>query len=105
MLEHYHKTCSNIYTIHTIYLPLYRTRCYSHPPRISSHLILSHLISPPPSPSIFPLPLSQVYMLELYQDNLQDLLLPKGAAKRKLDIKKDSKVRRAHGVQGLATPL
>jgi hypothetical protein len=39
----------------------------------------------------------QVYMLELYQDTLIDLLAPpnvKGAPKpRKLDIKKDSKVR------------
>ncbi|GJP45792.1 hypothetical protein CLOM_g5128 [Closterium sp. NIES-68] len=33
----------------------------------------------------------QVYMLELYQDTLQDLLLPKTAAKRKLEIKKDAK--------------
>eukprot|EP00271_Cylindrocystis_brebissonii_P011446 TRINITY_DN290_c0_g1_i1.p1 TRINITY_DN290_c0_g1~~TRINITY_DN290_c0_g1_i1.p1 ORF type:complete len:1371 (-),score=418.39 TRINITY_DN290_c0_g1_i1:1882-5994(-) len=33
----------------------------------------------------------KVYMLELYQDNLQDLLAPKGAPKKKLDIKKDVK--------------
>ncbi|CAI5941254.1 unnamed protein product [Closterium sp. NIES-64] len=33
----------------------------------------------------------QVYMLELYQDTLQDLLLPKSATKRKLEIKKDAK--------------
>ncbi|CAI7779795.1 unnamed protein product [Closterium sp. NIES-54] len=33
----------------------------------------------------------QVYMLELYQDTLQDLLLPKTATKRKLEIKKDAK--------------
>lgn len=35
----------------------------------------------------------QVYMLEIYQDSLIDLLLPKNAGKpRKLEIKKDSKV-------------
>eukprot|EP00850_Spirogloea_muscicola_P021918 SM000268S09734 [mRNA] locus=s268:656:9156:+ [translate_table: standard] len=33
----------------------------------------------------------KVYMLELYQDNLQDLLLPKNAKKRKLEIRKDAK--------------
>lgn len=33
----------------------------------------------------------KVYMLELYQDNLQDLLLPKNAPKKKLEIKKDIK--------------
>ncbi|CAI5934130.1 unnamed protein product, partial [Closterium sp. NIES-64] len=33
----------------------------------------------------------QVYMLELYQDTLQDLLLPKNAVKRKLEVKKDAK--------------
>ncbi|GBG71679.1 hypothetical protein CBR_g9092 [Chara braunii] len=33
----------------------------------------------------------KVYMLELYQDTLQDLLLPKNAKRQKLDIKKDSK--------------
>ncbi|CAI5998428.1 unnamed protein product [Closterium sp. NIES-65] len=33
----------------------------------------------------------EVYMLELYQDTLQDLLLPKSATKRKLEIKKDAK--------------
>lgn len=31
-------------------------------------------------------------MLELYQDTLVDLLLPKNAKRLKLDIKKDSKV-------------
>lgn len=36
----------------------------------------------------------QVYMLEIYQDSLIDLLLPKNAGKpRKLEIKKDLKVR------------
>lgn len=34
----------------------------------------------------------QVYMVELYQDTLIDLLLPKNAKRLKLDIKKDSKV-------------
>jgi hypothetical protein len=34
----------------------------------------------------------QAYMLELYQDNLVDLLLPKNATRQKLEIKKDSKV-------------
>jgi hypothetical protein len=34
----------------------------------------------------------QVYMVELYQDNLVDLLLPKNAKQQKLEIKKDSKV-------------
>eukprot|EP00850_Spirogloea_muscicola_P016207 SM000130S27094 [mRNA] locus=s130:100733:108576:+ [translate_table: standard] len=33
----------------------------------------------------------KVYMLELYQDNLQDLLLPKNAKKLKLEIRKDAK--------------
>ncbi|XP_010928759.1 kinesin-like protein KIN-14I isoform X2 [Elaeis guineensis] len=33
----------------------------------------------------------KVYMVELYQDNLVDLLLPKYAKRSKLDIKKDSK--------------
>ncbi|XP_028079983.1 kinesin-like protein KIN-14E [Camellia sinensis] len=33
----------------------------------------------------------QVYMVELYQDTLVDLLLPKFARRLKLDIKKDSK--------------
>ncbi|XP_074295481.1 kinesin-like protein KIN-14E [Silene latifolia] len=33
----------------------------------------------------------KVYMLELYQDTLMDLLLPKNAKRLKLDIKKDSK--------------
>lgn len=33
----------------------------------------------------------KVYMVELYQDNLVDLLLPKNAKPLKLDIKKDSK--------------
>ncbi|KAJ7544255.1 hypothetical protein O6H91_09G070900 [Diphasiastrum complanatum] len=33
----------------------------------------------------------KVYMLELYQDSLVDLLLPKNAKKQKLDIKKDTK--------------
>jgi len=36
--------------------------------------------------------LMQAYMLELYQDTLVDLLLPKNAKRLKLDIKKDSKV-------------
>lgn len=36
--------------------------------------------------------ISQAYMLELYQDTLMDLLLPKNAKRLKLDIKKDSKV-------------
>lgn len=37
--------------------------------------------------------LVQVYMLEIYQDSLIDLLLPKnGGKQRKLEIKKDSKV-------------
>lgn len=31
-------------------------------------------------------------MVELYQDVLVDLLLPKGSKRLKLDIKKDSKV-------------
>ncbi|KAK9048598.1 hypothetical protein SSX86_032438 [Deinandra increscens subsp. villosa] len=35
--------------------------------------------------------LSQAYMLELYQDTLVDLLLPKQAKRSKLEIKKDSK--------------
>lgn len=34
----------------------------------------------------------QAYMLELYQDTLVDLLLPKNAKRSKLEIKKDSKV-------------
>ena len=34
----------------------------------------------------------QAYMVELYQDTLVDLLLPKSARRLKLDIKKDSKV-------------
>ena len=34
----------------------------------------------------------QAYMVELYQDNLVDLLLPKNAKQQKLEIKKDSKV-------------
>jgi hypothetical protein len=39
----------------------------------------------------------QVYMLEIYQDSLIDLLLPKNAGKqRKLEIKKDSKVSKLH---------
>lgn len=33
----------------------------------------------------------KAYMVELYQDTLVDLLLPKGAKRPKLDIKKDSK--------------
>ncbi|KAF8049664.1 hypothetical protein N665_2159s0015 [Sinapis alba] len=33
----------------------------------------------------------KAYMVELYQDTLVDLLLPKGARRLKLDIKKDSK--------------
>ncbi|OAY80721.1 Kinesin-like calmodulin-binding protein [Ananas comosus] len=33
----------------------------------------------------------QVYMIELYQDTLVDLLLPKNAKRLKLEIKKDSK--------------
>jgi len=33
----------------------------------------------------------KVYMVELYQDNLVDLLLPKNAKQQKLEIKKDSK--------------
>ncbi|KAJ0988105.1 hypothetical protein J5N97_006461 [Dioscorea zingiberensis] len=33
----------------------------------------------------------KVYMVELYQDNLVDLLLPKNAKRPKLEIKKDSK--------------
>lgn len=33
----------------------------------------------------------KVYMVELYQDNLVDLLLPKNAKRSKLEIKKDSK--------------
>lgn len=36
--------------------------------------------------------LVQAYMVELYQDTLVDLLLPKHAKRLKLDIKKDSKV-------------
>lgn len=36
--------------------------------------------------------LMQVYMVELYQDTLIDLLLPKHARHPKIDIKKDSKV-------------
>lgn len=36
--------------------------------------------------------LVQAYMVELYQDTLVDLLLPKQAKRLKLDIKKDSKV-------------
>jgi len=36
--------------------------------------------------------LMQAYMLELYQDTLVDLLLPKNSKRLKLDIKKDSKV-------------
>ena len=34
----------------------------------------------------------QVYMVELYQDSLIDLLLPRNAKRSKLEIKKDSKV-------------
>ncbi|XP_048503616.1 kinesin-like protein KIN-14E isoform X2 [Beta vulgaris subsp. vulgaris] len=34
---------------------------------------------------------TKAYMLELYQDTLMDLLLPKNAKRLKLDIKKDSK--------------
>ena len=34
----------------------------------------------------------QAYMVELYQDTLVDLLLPKSARRLKLEIKKDSKV-------------
>ena len=34
----------------------------------------------------------QAYMVELYQDTLIDLLLPKNAKHLKLDIKKDSTV-------------
>jgi hypothetical protein len=34
----------------------------------------------------------QAYMVELYQDTLVDLLLPKNMKRLKLDIKKDSKV-------------
>lgn len=34
----------------------------------------------------------QAYMVELYQDTLVDLLLPKNAKRSKLEIKKDSKV-------------
>lgn len=34
----------------------------------------------------------QAYMVELYQDTLIDLLLPKNAKRLKLEIKKDSKV-------------
>ena len=34
----------------------------------------------------------QTYMVELYQDTLVDLLLPKNMKRLKLDIKKDSKV-------------
>lgn len=42
----------------------------------------------------------QVYMLEIYQDSLIDLLLPKNAGKqRKLEIKKDSKVIHTHCFQ------
>ncbi|GBG74716.1 hypothetical protein CBR_g19122 [Chara braunii] len=33
----------------------------------------------------------KVYMLEMYQDTLKDLLLPKNVKRQKLDIKKDSK--------------
>eukprot|EP00897_Mesotaenium_endlicherianum_P004538 jgi/Mesen1/4111/ME000216S03374 len=33
----------------------------------------------------------KVYMLELYQNQLEDLLLPKGVPKKNLEIKKDSK--------------
>ncbi|KAK6916933.1 MyTH4 domain [Dillenia turbinata] len=33
----------------------------------------------------------KVYMVELYQDTLLDLLLPKNAKRQKLDVKKDSK--------------
>uniref|UniRef100_A0A0D9WAV9 Kinesin-like calmodulin-binding protein n=2 Tax=Leersia perrieri TaxID=77586 RepID=A0A0D9WAV9_9ORYZ len=33
----------------------------------------------------------KAYMVELYQDNLVDLLLPKNATRQKLEIKKDSK--------------
>lgn len=36
----------------------------------------------------------QAYMVELYQDTLVDLLLPKSARRLKLEIKKDSKVMR-----------
>lgn len=36
-------------------------------------------------------------MVELYQDTLIDLLLPKHAKHLKLDIKKDSKVNVRHG--------
>ena len=34
----------------------------------------------------------QAYMVELYQDTLVDLLLPKNAKRLKLEIKKDLKV-------------
>lgn len=34
----------------------------------------------------------QAYMVELYQDTLVDLLLPKNAKRLRLDIKKDIKV-------------
>jgi hypothetical protein len=34
----------------------------------------------------------QAYMVELYQDNLVDLLLVKNSKPQKLEIKKDSKV-------------
>jgi hypothetical protein len=36
--------------------------------------------------------LMQAYMVELYQDTLIDLLLPKNAKRLRLDIKKDLKV-------------
>lgn len=36
--------------------------------------------------------LMQAYMVELYQDTLVDLLLPKSAKRLRLEIKKDSKV-------------
>lgn len=42
--------------------------------------------------SLHPLFMMQAYMLELYQDTLVDLLLPKNAKRLKLEIKKDSKV-------------
>lgn len=38
----------------------------------------------------------QVYMVELYQDNLVDLLLPKNAKRTRLEIRKDSKVYAFH---------
>lgn len=41
----------------------------------------------------FHVSMMQAYMVELYQDSLVDLLLPKNVKRpKKLDIKKDSKV-------------